>query len=108
MKKQYKLPLIINLIIIVIAWTVYYLNTPWYKCEKNWNIWKKVGRAQIYACITPYPDWWKNCVSSQDCAWNCIKKDIDGKAFCEKDSNRFWCSNTVENIAKGEGILCID
>lgn len=77
-------------------------------CKKHGYTWKAVGIAQFYTCIEEYSDGGKSCESSSDCQGNCIQKNIDGPATCELSSDRFGCGNTVENIAKWEGILCID
>lgn len=77
-------------------------------CEEYGHSWKAVGKAQFYTCIEEYSDGGESCESSSDCQGNCIQKNIDGPATCELSSDRFGCGNTVENIAKGEGILCID
>lgn len=78
------------------------------QCESEWKRWEKVGKAQIYTCITYYRDWWNQCSSSNDCEWECIQKSEDATPFCEISNDRFGCGNSVENIAKWEGILCID
>ena len=77
-------------------------------CETYGYTWKAVWKAQFYTCIEEYSDGGESCESSSDCQGNCIQKDIDGPATCELSSDSFGCGNTVENIAAGEGILCID
>lgn len=77
-------------------------------CEESWWKIEKVGKAQIEMCVMQFSDWWKECSSSNECEWECIKKDIDGKAFCAAKDQNLGCYNSVENIEKGEGILCID
>lgn len=99
--------------ITAIFWLAYNIipktNPEKLACEaQEWKKWQKVWKAQIYTCVEHYSDWWESCSSSSDCSWSCIKKDIDGPAFCEYTDNRFWCGNTVENIISGEWILCID
>ena len=77
-------------------------------CEQYGHSWKQVGKAQIFTCIEEYSDGGESCESSTDCQGKCIQRSVDGPATCEQSSNVFGCRNSVENIAAGEGILCID
>lgn len=100
---------IIIIFLLTITLSIFLIiNKDKIKCESEWKSWEKVWKAQMYTCINYYKDWWNECNSSNDCKWYCIQKNINSKPFCEKSDNRFGCWNSVENIAKWEGILCID
>jgi hypothetical protein len=82
-------------------------------CEEKKGEWKKVGMAQIFACILPTSDSGKTCTDGSQCQVACIikgqKVPTGNKATgqCHSSTRLFGCHAYVNN-GKAEGTLCID
>jgi len=77
-------------------------------CMREGGEWKKAGLTGIYRCIHKYPDGGKPCTSSNECIGLCIVTGPNIPGFCKYDDSPFGCYATIENVQRGEPILCVD
>ena len=83
-------------------------------CTAKGGEMKRVGLSGSFACVIPYKDACKACITGEDCDGDCwsssTEPGADGKVhgWCQPTNMPFGCHARVENGAVPDGILCAD